>query len=299
MLTVVVGLLLLTSFVQSICITTANFDDMTVHSGIGEPELGWGSPNDPNFFSNDISVAQFTIRAGTRTNECGFYGSSGDEFFSAPKLSIIQGEDVIDPVVFGPAAHGYFFDSSSYWEEVPQLIVHFNCQKTGQAILSFTIDTIVLDNPEDTTKTIKETLTFYFGKTCETNNGYIAGFFIGKDDIGDVVSNGVVQSNWMLNELHDFPMVISQEERLSVFRILMSSQTHGNQFFYTPEIFVGNDDLVEVQVRGAANGGIATIQANQLVLFYNCIEKGETAITVSIFLGTLFGTLRFGFTKVC
>jgi len=285
---------------DSIHISTSDLEE--VYSGPGGvPSPGWDSLIKPKTYSNYVSVAQFLF---TETSNEEYYYLSVQEVFAPPQLKVESGADVIDPYVFGVAADGYFLEGGTYWEELPDLNVFFNCKKEGNAIVSLTIQTSLLLGESGTTQTINETVKFYFEKEC-SSPGFREGFSIGNRDgsSDDVVKHGVVQQRWTVESyyfLDKNPIVFEPKDQLSTFHISISNPLYGNQFYFAPIVSIEDDDMLEVQVRGnAQNGGIAVGMPESLVLVYDCLQDGDTEITVTIPLQDYFGDIQFGFTKVC
>lgn len=285
--------------VQSIHISTPDFE--TIYSGPGGvPTPGWDTLVDPVLYTNHMSVAQFLI---AETQEDSYYYASIQEVFGPPIIKVESGKDVVDPMLFGIAADGYFFDGTSYWEELPDLNVYFNCQKEGRAVVSIMIMSTLLFTDEGPSQSINETITFYFEKDCYSS-GNREGFSIGYGDgrTDDVVRHGVTQQRWVVESyyyLDKNPIIVDEDEHMSVFHVSISSPLYGNQFFYEPSVFIEDDEVLEVTLRGnAQSGGVATSMAETLVLVYDCIGDGSTEVTVNIPLG-FFGTVQFGFSKVC
>merc|ERR1712137_222389 len=291
---------ILFAFVHSIHVSTADYEEIYAGPG-GVPRPGWDSMVKPKLYSNYFSVAQFLFSG---TTEDAYYGSDITEVFGPPQLTVESGEDIKSPLVSGDAADGYYFDGTDYWEELPNLSIFFNCKKEGNAILSLSIQTSLLLNEEGReTQSVNETIKFYFEKECYSS-GYREGFSIGnqKGRVDDVVKHGVTQQRWIVESyyfLDKNPIVVTSDEHLTTFHTSISNPLYGNQFFFEPNVFVEDDEMIDVQVRGSAqSGGIATGMPETLVLLYDCIESGDTEISVNIDLG-FYNPITFGFTKSC
>jgi len=297
---VLLSFILFSCAIHGIYITTSDFEE--VYSGPGgQPEKEWSDANSAFMFHNQISVADFVF-TGTRNEE--LYYERIVEAFSPPVATVVEGNDIIDPILMGVVADGYYFEPGFYWEELPTLSVYFNCQKDGEASIQLSIDASLAyaDEAGNLSGQTNETIKFYFRKVCENPYGTRVGFSIGKDREDDVVKHGAVQHKWMVESYYELaadPVVVPESEHLSVFHISISSPAYGNQYYEAPVVYVEDDDLVEVNIRGnARKGGVASGVSESIVLVYDCIDNGDTDITVAISLG-FFGTLRFGFTKVC
>merc|ERR1712137_37474 len=115
--------------VHSIHVSTADYEEIYAGPG-GVPRPGWDSMVKPTLYSNYYSVAMFLFSG---TTEDAYYGSDITEVFGPPQVTVESGEDIVDPLVYGDASDGYYFDGTGYWEELPQLSIFFNCKKEGNA----------------------------------------------------------------------------------------------------------------------------------------------------------------------
>jgi len=298
---VIIGLLLCISLAQAIRIHTSEYQP--IYSGDnGELEKGWDKPAESILYTKYISVAEFVFSSSDDAYV--YYGPSIEETMSAPKVEVEVGSDIVQPILTGDAKEGYRFDGSSPYEEIPHLNVIFNCQKNGKAILSLTVEVIKVEQDVEDAKPVKEEIKFYFSKECSNSDGHRKGFHVGKNAVNDVVNHGMVQTKWLVDssdEVEADSAVIPDNEEYSYFTIAISSPAYGNQYYFAPEIFVEDDDVASVTVRGSASGGVANSNPSvteAFYLVYECHSEGTTRITVSISLG-FYGTLRFGFLKAC
>jgi len=299
-LTCLLFVIVLVTTANCIRISTADYSD-SIYSGPGGIVTpGWDTMVLPKVYSKYFSVAQFLFSG---TTEDSYYDFAVQEVFGPPQLTIESGEGIVNPLIFGDAADGYFFDGIGYYDEFPQLNIYFNCQKEGNAVLSLSIQTSLLNNDGSVpTQSVNETIKFYFEKECYSS-GYRDGFSIGyADNASDVAKHGVVQQRWTVESyffLDKNPIVVGADEHMSTFHISISNPSYGNQFFYEPVAFVEDDDMIDVQIRGSAqDGGIAVSRYESLIVIYDCISQGDTEITISIDIG-FYGILQFGFTKIC
>ena len=110
--------------------------------------------------------------------------------------------------------------------------------------------------------------------TFEKKKGYREGLTIKTEKSPtDVVNHGIVQSRWSVTsdvDLYKNPVIVPENEHTSIFHISISNPHYGNEFLSAPIVFVEDDDIVDIQLRGEAQtGGLATIIPFNLILIYD------------------------------